>query len=69
MYNGDPIITYPKPYSIYLRGTIGFSVLGLGFRGPVPSRLPWPFAQFLAVMRCFNQGQLEPEGVGLGLRV
>ena len=25
---GDLIIIYPKPYSIYLRGTIGFSVLG-----------------------------------------
>ena len=22
-YYGDPIIIYPKPYSIYLRGTIG----------------------------------------------
>ena len=40
---GDLIITYPKPYSIYLRGTIGFgveklchsaSVWGFGFGGP-----------------------------------
>ena len=26
-YMGDLIIIYPEPYSIYLRGTIGFQVL------------------------------------------
>ena len=31
-YMGILIIIDPKPYSIYLRGTIGFRVQGLGFR-------------------------------------
>ena len=30
---GDVIVIFPKPYSIYLRGTVGFWVLGLGFWG------------------------------------
>ena len=34
---GDLIIIYPKPYSIYLRGTIGFSMVqpfaGFGTKG------------------------------------
>ena len=29
---GDLIIIYPKPYSIYPRGTIGLLVQSLGFR-------------------------------------
>ena len=27
---GDLIMIYPKPYSIYLRGTVGLRVLSLG---------------------------------------
>ena len=33
---GDLIIIYPKPYSIYLRGTIG--VEGLGFNGHLSTK-------------------------------
>ena len=29
---GDPILIYAKPYSIYLRGTVGFKPQDLGFR-------------------------------------
>ena len=29
---GDLIMIYPKPYSIYLRGTMGFRDAGSGFR-------------------------------------
>ena len=29
----DLVTIYPKPYSIYLRGTIGFRAQGLGFYG------------------------------------
>ena len=68
---GVLIMKYPKPYSIYLRGTIGFRVLGI--RVIAQSRyyfyLSVPSVGFLADKIPFSLLEFEPEGSALAVKV